>query len=398
MQCNDPHHAEKGRQMTRAGIAIGAIQTIVVVGVIALALILSNALRTEPAERSTTVTAQTALPVTVVKPVTAPFTGQIVLNGVVEARTQASIAPQVSGNVTAVGSVFRSGARFQRGDLFFQIDPSDFELALEQADAEIAATASDLMLLEADAEIAIREWRELFPGEEPTDLAASRPQIAAAKARVRSAEASRKAAELALQRTTVRAPFDGRVLETQLEVGQYVTPQVGVGQIFPTDAVEVSAAVSSSELKRLGDVTGKTAQILTGASSEAMAGIVDRTDSSLDPRTRLATLRIKPADPDTLTLGDYATVRLEGETLDRTVILPASALVSRDSVWVVSAERLSSRQVEVVAERGDTIVAMAFDVADGVVSIPPVAAREGLPVTISGVTEGMGVRNVSVDR
>lgn len=384
--------------MTRSGIAIGLIQLAIVVGVIALAFFLSNAMRPEPTQRRTgEAPGAVAQSVDILRPRPADYTPQLHLNGVVENRTQTAVSPQVSGNVVRVGEAFRSGASFERGDLFFQIDPDDFELSVERAKAEIAAAQSDLMVLEADAEIAIREWRALYPDEEPTDLAARKPQIAAAEARLKSAEAAMKSAELALRRTTVRAPFAGRVLSTQLEVGQFVSPQSPVGQVYPLDAVEVSATLSRQQWAQLGDPVGKPVDIVAGESGVALEGEIARIDPRLDPRTRLATLHASVEGGGKLTLGSFVDLTLSGETVENTLAIPASSFADTTAVWVVEAGALARRTVRRLGEAGDSVIVAAFDTGDGVVVLPPVNAAEGLAVSIGDTRETSGVRNVSVE-
>ena len=69
--------------------------------------------------------------------------------------------------------------------------------------------------------------------------------------------ASLLAKEMGVARTVVRAPFDGRVLDTGLDVGQVVGAGVAVGSIFSDDSLEISVPVSSEELALLGDATAR---------------------------------------------------------------------------------------------------------------------------------------------
>ncbi len=385
--------------MTRTGIAIGALQALIVVGVIALALFLSNALRPDETQRRAEGTgAVTVQAVDVVHPAEEAFTPRLNLNGVVETRAQTSVSPQVSGMVIRVSPRFRTGATFKRGDLLFQIDPADFELAVERAAAEIAAARSDLMVLKADAEIAIREWRAQYPDREPTALAAREPQIAAAEARLKSAEAARKTAELALRRTTIRAPFDGRVLSTQLEVGEFVSPQTPVGQIYPIEAVEVAATMSDAQRQQLGAPVGQPVEIRAESMTGPLIGKIVRIDPQLAPRTRLTTIRISMEAGGSLSLGAFVDVFVEGETVENTLAIPATSFADGNTVWVVSGNKLATRTVERIAERGDRVIVPSFDVADGVVVVPPVNARDGLPVSTDSPAEEAGVRNVSLER
>ena len=63
--------------------------------------------------------------------------------------------------------------------------------------------------------------------------------------------------------------------------------------------------------------------------------------------------------------------------------MPAASLTSRDQVWVVKDGRLEERRVEVLGTDDNVAVVRAFDIADGIVAIPPADVRAGLEVNAS---------------
>jgi RND family efflux transporter MFP subunit len=356
----------------------GALQLVFVVAVVGSALMLSSSLRPDPPSRAPAA-GSAALAVTTVKPVATPFQPSVRLNGVVQARTVTSIIPQVSGRVIEVAIGFRPGARVSKGDTLFVIDPSDYELDVERTLAEIEVARSDLTQLEAEAAAEREIWEGQFPNRPIPDLIARVPQIAAVNARLQSAEAARRAAELALSRTRVKAPFDARVLETRLDVGQVVGTTAEVGTMFSLDSLEIAVSVSAAERRLIGPVTGQGVTIVgPGASEAPLAGQLVREAAALDASTRLGTLFVAPEDKAWLTVGEFVTVEIEGVHAPDAYRIPAAALTSRDRVWVVEGERLAGRTVEVVGREGDMAVVTVFDVADGVVSVPPADAREGM--------------------
>ena len=362
----------------------GALQLAFVVGVVGLALMLSISLRPDSSSPSAATRSADAV-VTVVTPVATPFRPQVELNGVVQARTLTRIIPQVSGRVIRVAPAFRPGASVSRGDVLFVIDPADYRLAVEQTLAEIAVARSDLARLEAEAAAELEIWRQQFPERPIPDLIARVPQIAAARARIQSGNAARQAAELALERTTVSAPFDARILDTELDVGQVVSGNASVGSMFSIDSLEIAVPVSAEQRKLIGPVRGQLASIIAPASSD---GVIDgrlvRAAAALDERTRLGTLYIKTDQPALLTVGEFVSVRINGEDAPDSYRVPAAALTSRDRLWVVEDGRLAGRTVEVLGREAEMAVVRVFDEASGVVAIPPANARDGMEVSIRG--------------
>ena len=356
----------------------GALQLVFVVAVVGSAIMLSASLEPD-ARPARPQIASERVPVTVVDPTPATYTARVELNGVVESRTVTDIIPQVSGRIVDVAAAFRTGARVEKGDILFVIDPADYELAVDRTLAEIEVARSELARLEAEAAAEREVWQKSAPNREIPDLIARKPQIAAAKARIHSGEAARAAAELALTRTIVRAPFDARVLETRLDLGQVVGTAAAVGTIFSEASLEISVPVSADELRRMGDYRGRDAVIATPTGQE-ITGRVARKSAQLDQRTRLATLFIESAEPAALTLGEFVSVEIIGTETDEALRLPYAAMTSRDRLWVVQNGELVERPVEILGRDADTVIVRAFDTADGVVAIPPPEVRAGLLV------------------
>ena len=299
-----------------------------------------------------------------------------------EARTVTSIIPQVSGRVIAVSDKFRPGGSVSKGEILFRIDPSDYRLAIERTLAEIEVARSDLARLEAEAAAERDIWQKQFPNRKIPDLIARVPQIAAAKARIKSGEAARQSAELSLRRTAVIAPFDARILDTELGVGQVVSGNAPVGTMFSVDSLEIVVPVSADERRLIGPVTGQSVSIVSpDAGGERFPGQIVRAAAALDERTRLGTLFVATEDSTALTVGEFVEVWIEGERAPDSFRLPAAALTSRDQLWVVDDGKLAPRTVEVIGRDADMAVVRVFDDADGVVIVPPPNARDGLPVT-----------------
>lgn len=373
----------------------GALQLVFVIGVVGSALLLSTSLRPDASGTAPPSRASEAVVSTMI-PVATPFRPSLQLNGVVEARTVTHIIPQVAGRVVTVSASFRPGARVAKDEMLFVIDPSDYRLAVERTLAEIAVARSDLARLEAEAAAEREIWQGQFPDRPIPDLIARVPQIAAAEARIRSGEAAREAAELSLRRTTVTAPFDARILETRLDVGQVVSGNAAVGEMFSVDSLEIVVPVSAEQRKLIGPVADQRVLIFApGASKGTVEGRLVRSSAALDERTRLGALYVATNDPGALTAGEFVTVEIDGQDNPDSYRLPASALTSRDQLWVIEDGHLVSRTVEVLGREGEFAVVKVFDGADGVVTIPPANARDGLPVMSRGPS-GLAAAGIDV--
>lgn len=372
----------------RQGLAPGLFQLVFVIAVIAAALGLSRALKGEVSDRAPQIAdlrGDAAISVRIADVERADYAPEIRVNGTVQAAAEVSVSPQVSGEITFVSPEFRAGAEVKKGDRLFEIDRSDFLLAVERAESEIAAAQSDLQQLEAEAAIAVQEWEELYPGREVNELAARIPQIEAAKARLASAVANKRTAELSLKRTRISAPMDARVLASSLDVGQIVSPGQSVGRLVALSSIELAVPVSANQLAAVAPAIGRSAAYsLRGSEGRQRSAQAVRVDASLDARTRLSNLYLKPDDVTDLRIGDFVDVAIGADVVAGAIKLPASALSGQSDIWVIDKGQLEARSVLVLGEdqtSGHVIVA-PFDMADGVIALPPLEAEAGQSVSV----------------
>ncbi|NQY15206.1 MAG: biotin/lipoyl-binding protein, partial [Henriciella sp.] len=154
----EQEHAAK----TSSGWVIGLIQLVFVIGVIGIAIGLTQVLKGQVNDRAPQIAdlrGASEITVRVAETETLRFTPTIRVNGTVQAAAEVSVSPQVSGEIKFVSPAFRAGADVQKGDLLFEIDRADYVLAVQRAESEIAAASSDLQQLEAEAAIAVQEWK-----------------------------------------------------------------------------------------------------------------------------------------------------------------------------------------------------------------------------------------------
>ena len=176
---------------------------------------------------------------------------QVETQGEVRPRSEIGITPQVSGQITIVSQRFVDGGYIPKGEIIARLDTTDFELSVTRAEAVVATAEQQLALEHAESEIAIKDLNDLGISES-SPLARREPQMAEARAMLNSAEAQLQEANLALERSIIRAPFNLRVRDRSVDVGQFVSPGQSLGTVFATDRVEVALPITDAELGQLG--------------------------------------------------------------------------------------------------------------------------------------------------
>ncbi|MBC2595393.1 efflux RND transporter periplasmic adaptor subunit [Ruficoccus amylovorans] len=326
--------------------------------------------------------------------------------GTVQASRQTALAAEVSGRILSLSPNFRPGGFVEKGEVLVTIDPSDYEANLAQAEANLAQARVNLVQEEALAEQARLDWDELGRGE-PTDLALNLPQVERAKASILSAQAALERARRDLERTKIRAPYDGRVLEQRVDVGGYVTgaPGTPVGSVYGTDTAEIRLPVSDNEMAFLdlpflfreeGETPGPPVTLTAdfGGSRYTWEGRLVRSEGTADTRSRLLYVVAEVPEPyrrdaahparPPLKVGMFVEAGIEGRTLRGVYRLPRTALADNRTVLLANADnRLERRTVKTVwSDREQAIVEEGLEPGDRVVLTPLQYVVEGMPLRV----------------
>ncbi|AOJ72442.1 MULTISPECIES: efflux RND transporter periplasmic adaptor subunit [Burkholderia] len=163
------------------------------------------------------------------------------------------IAPEVSG--TVIGVAVADNQRVSKGDVLYRIDPRRFALALEQAQAQVAASA-EAMRQKRDEARRRTGLDDLVPQE---DIQRSGRAVSIAQAEYRKALAALEVAELDLERATLRSPVDGYVTQLRLRRGDYaVAGKPGIS-VLDAHSFWITGYFEETKLRRIA--TGAPARI-----------------------------------------------------------------------------------------------------------------------------------------
>jgi len=333
----------------------------------------------------------------VVRAVTAaPESVQLVVRsqGEVSSRYMIELVNELAGQVAEVSPAFVAGGYFDEGDVLLRIDPTDYRLAVIRAEATVAEAAEELVIEESEAELAAQG---LFPLREA--------KVASAKARLQSAEAELAQAKADLARTEVRAPFAGRVLVKDVDLGQYLSTGQSLGRIYSTDIAEIRVPLTDEQLLELDLPFGAgpdqpfpdtpvTVRTSIGNEEHSWNGYVHRMEGAVDRDSRVWYGVVRVNDPygleseaavTPLALGLFVEVDISGKEVADVFPLPRSALRNKDQLLIIDSEgRMHSRKVGVLRTDFDTVL-ISEGIAPGEqVCVSPVEVFvEGLPVAIA---------------
>ena len=167
-------------------------------------------------------------------------------NAYVGAET-AQITPLISAPVAQV--LVRETQQVNAGDVLVQLDNSDATLAVTEAQADLARAQANLATARTD----LGRRRALAPGGAVSadELTSAQNAFSTGTAAVAAAQARVDAAQLALSRTTIRAPVAGVVSHKNVEVGQRVEAGAPLMIVAPIDQAYVDANFKEGQLRRV---------------------------------------------------------------------------------------------------------------------------------------------------
>jgi RND family efflux transporter MFP subunit len=341
-------------------------------------------------------TSPASLSVTVAELTVGAHPVEIRTTGRVMPRSTVSITPQVSGRIEWISKELYSGGYLLRDQVLFRIEAADYENDLAREHAALARARTDLALENAEADAAIAEWRALNEGIDPPPLVSRDPQIAQAEAELAAAQARLAQAQLNLSRTEYRLPFNGRVISSSLDLGEYVQIGKSYGEIYNQQSLEIVLSLSQTELTWISEPDSVNVNInFSGAgvadSQKVIAGKILRTGAALDDSTRFQELIVKPINDGSLLPGMLTNLVLSGPPVPDIWKLPAVAIQPGEIIWRVDESSTLHRMVpEIISRQPDGVLARLPITTRQitVVNTPLSGAIEGSEVTVLNSVKG----------
>jgi RND family efflux transporter MFP subunit len=330
--------------------------------------------------------------------------------GYVVPQRKADVASKATGRLEALE--VKEGTRVMQGQVIARLENGDLVAAAERAAANVALARAEVVEARAaltEARLALTRSKTLvdkrFVSSEVHDTAVARFEKAAAgveraRAAVAAAEAARLEAQVAVEYTLIRAPFDGVILSKYADMGDMVAPFAMTSQskgavvsLADMGSLEVEADVSESNLAKteIGQSCEVELDALPGARLRgAVASIVPRVDRS--KATVLVKIRFIDLDPRILPDMSAKVAFLSQEPTPEerraVVSVPVEAIVSREGkaiVFVVREGRVAEVAIETGARLGDHVVVVrGVASGDRVVIDPPEDLSSGAEVAIQG--------------
>ena len=263
------------------------------------------------------------------------------------------LAPMVSGRLAQV--LAAEGEHVRAGQVLARLDAVTFRDAVTQAEAQLRQATAQ----ESNASAKYERAQQAFSagvaaGQEVDD---ARLQLASARAAVQTARAALSTARNQLERSELRAPFDGVVAKVSAARGEPVDPSKPVVEVIRTDILELRAPVPARTAVRLHQ--GQNATVVVDGAPEKFAGAVLAVAPAVDPTTGAALVRIRvPNLSGVLKANSVARARVTVDVHRGALLVPRQAIVNGadgPAVELVQEGKARRAAVRLGYEDGDVV-------------------------------------------
>lgn len=311
---------------------------------------------------------------------------QWISGGEISAAQRVKLSAQVAGRVAQVVAKAVPGATFSKGELIASIEKQDFLLQFQQKQAMVIQAQATLDLEMGQAQVAKEDYERaksrLNSGLESNDLLLRKPQIASAKAGLQTAQANLALAQLALDRTDIRMPFNGQIISRSINTGSQVNSNSELFDLVATDEFWLQVKVPQSFLEILDTdqaVVIKSGQYQREADILHSLGDVDAID-----RQAKILISIKKPEQAALLIGGYIDCILYAKEIPNTYVINNKYLKDDGGIWVVNNNKLFKRVPSIrYQSRDQSWIESGFMDGDQLLNSNLGVVTQGTPVRVA---------------
>ena len=233
----------------------------------------------------------------------------------------APLHAEVQGPVASVP--VQEGQQVRAGQLLARIDPALYEIREQRAQAAVNRARAEY------------EDRVLFDEQLPDSVRLARAEQARIRVGLPEQEAALEEARYELEKTTVVAPFAGRVANLGVAQGSRVNAGDSIATVIDLSQIEVDAGVLHSELPLI-EVGRQVAATFPALPGEVFQGEVASVNPLVDPETQMARVTVRLSNPEArIVPGMPGNVRIAGRQLPDRTFVPKNAVVERNRRQVI---------------------------------------------------------------
>ena len=284
---------------------------------------------------------------------------------------QITVFSEVSGYMDEVS--FEEGEIVNKGQALVKINS-------DRIQAEIRQLEVDLSLAKKEAE---RQSALMEMNATSTELAEQ------AEARVAQITAQIERLTIEIDKSTIRAPFTGKMGLRQISSGAYITPSQAIASLAQVDFLKLEFALPQQYASAIS--IGDTVQIAHGNQGETFKAVLFAKEPFIDPATKTLTVRAKLKENKDLYPGAFVTVQLEAKVNQEAFLIPSEALtpvLNGQKIWI-KRNGLAVSELVTPGVRTDKEIAVSgnISIGDTILTTGLLGIREGMHVDVKDTAQ-----------
>jgi RND family efflux transporter MFP subunit len=264
----------------------------------------------------------------------------------VRASNEISFSSLVAGRVIWRAPGFINGQQVTKNESLLRLDDTEYREALAIAQQNLAEAELILQQEKQQKSQAVIDWQRSGLTEKPGALVLRKPQLKLAKARFNAAKISVSHARRNLAETTVKAPFDGVILNRSASLGSFIKVGTVLATLRGSAEAEIVLTLSASQWQQLPqDLSSTTVQLSDPDQlGSRWQGEISHLSETIDPSTRQRSLMVRVKEPlaqqPPLLSGSFVSAHIKGRAVDKLFAIPSTALTADGYIWDVVDNRL----------------------------------------------------------
>ena len=253
---------------------------------------------------------------------------------------QTRLKTEVNGQIIQLSEQLRQGVPLTKGDTLITLEDSYYQTQLARATSQLASARVNLTKAEKKARQSPVDWKRTGISKQPDELVLHIPQLKAAKAAFKAAEAEVQRSQVQLQQTVITMPYNGVVIDRKVSLGDAVQQGDELAVVYGLEKAIIPVALDQQQWQQMPEQwQGQTATLSDPFAGQSWSARMVRSSITFDRQTRLRTVFLEVDQPLTLTPallpGHYLSVQIEGKRQDGILRLPESSLDRNGYVWFV---------------------------------------------------------------
>lgn len=309
----------------------------------------------------------------------------------VTSKSQIQVNARINGYLTK--SYFKEGDYVKAGQVLFEIEPQEYQIAAERARADVQRARAQQVYYDKQAVRSQQLVKQDYIARSEYDNAVSQRDLY--RASTNYAEMNYRDALRNLSYTKIKAPVSGRVGIITVTVGNYVTINSGaLTTIYSTRPMYVTFPLDTEQFSTLTSIDGgsnvnrKVEYVYSSGNKYAHSGVQDFRDNRVDESTGTITMRATFANEDDgLIPGDFGRIIIYSNNDFAVPTIPSKAIQENQEgkyVYVLDEKNLPKMvYIKTLGQEGEnTLVDSGLKIGDTVITSGLQKVITGMPVKI----------------